>query len=79
MERGPMVFKIGDLVALKSGGPTMTVTRVDNLGIKTIVRCTWFVDNKMEQGNFPPEALVSAPPIAKKKVKGIGGNPGTSE
>jgi len=74
-----MTFKIGDLVKLKSGGPTMTVTRVDNLGIRTIVRCTWFAGSKKEQGEFPPEALVSPPPIAQKKVNVTGGNPGTSE
>ncbi len=29
-----MTFKVGDLVKLKSGGPMMTVTRVDNFGIR---------------------------------------------
>ena len=74
-----MAFNIGDLVKLKSGGPKMTVTRVDNLGIRTIVRCTWFAGSKKEQGDFPPEALVSPPPIVKKKVNVTRGDPGTSE
>ncbi len=74
-----MTFKVGDLVKLKSGGPMMTVTRVDSFGIRTIVRCTWFADSKKEQGEFPPEALVSPPPIVKKKVNVTRGNPGTSE
>ena len=74
-----MPFNIGDLVKLKSGGPKMTVTRVDNLGIRTIVRCTWFAGSKKEQGEFPPEALVSPPPIVKKKVNVTRGDPGTSE
>ena len=62
-----MAFNIGDLVELKSGGPKMTVTRVDNLGIRTIVRCTWFAGSKKEQGDFPSETLVPAPPPVTKK------------
>ncbi len=62
-----MAFNIGDLVELKSGGPKMTVTRVENLGIRTIVRCTWFAGSKKEQGDFPPETLVPAPPPVTKK------------
>jgi uncharacterized protein YodC (DUF2158 family) len=74
-----VAFNIGDLVELKSGGPKMTVTRVDDLGIRTIVRCTWFADSKKEQGEFPPEALVSSPPVVKKKVNVTRGDRGTSE
>jgi uncharacterized protein YodC (DUF2158 family) len=75
-----MTFRIGDLVKLKSGGPTMTVTRVDNLGIRTIVRRTWFTDSKKEQGEFPTKALVSPPPpVAKKKVNVTRGDRGPSE
>lgn len=66
-ERGTVAFNIGDLVELKSGGPKMTVTRVENLGIRTIVRCTWFAGSKKEQGDFPPETLVPAPPPVTKK------------
>ena len=63
-----MTFKVGDLAKLKSGGPTMTVSGVDNFGIRTIIRCTWFADSKKEQGEFPLEALASPPPIVMKKV-----------
>ena len=62
-----MAFDIGDLVKLKSGGPKMTVTRVDNLGIRKIVRCTWFTGSKKEQGDFPPETLVPAPLTVTKR------------
>jgi uncharacterized protein YodC (DUF2158 family) len=62
-----MAFKIGDIVRLKSGGPAMTVTKVDDFGIRTIIKCTWFAENKNERGDFPPEALVPASPVAKKK------------
>lgn len=33
------LFKVGDLVRLKSGGPTMTVERVEQDGM---VQCLWF-------------------------------------
>ncbi|WP_108178826.1 DUF2158 domain-containing protein [Phreatobacter oligotrophus] len=32
-------YSVGDLVRLKSGGPTMTVERVDDDGM---VQCLWF-------------------------------------
>jgi len=35
-----MELKVGDEVFLKSGGPTMTVERIDEHG----VHCMWFVD-----------------------------------
>ena len=62
-----MTFRVGDLVKLKSGGPTMTVTRVDDLGIRTIVKCTWFAGRNNERGDFPPETLVAASAVTKKK------------
>ncbi|WP_363321924.1 DUF2158 domain-containing protein [Phreatobacter sp.] len=34
-----MPFQVGDLVRLRSGGPTMTVERVDEDGT---VQCLWF-------------------------------------
>jgi uncharacterized protein YodC (DUF2158 family) len=46
-------FKAGDVVVLKSGGPKMTVTRVEG----SHVFCSWFVGTKSEKGNFPPDAL----------------------
>ena len=61
-----MAFKIGDVVRLKSGGPAMTVTKVGDFGIRTIIKCTWFAENKNERGDFPPEALV---PIARWQEK----------
>ena len=50
-------FKSGDLVKLKSGGPTMTVLeKLDN----DLYRCMWFVAGDCRKENFPPEALVKA-------------------
>ena len=62
-----MAFKIGDVVKLKSGGPAMTVMKVDDFGTRTVIKCTWFAESKIERGDFPPEVLLSAPPITKKK------------
>jgi uncharacterized protein YodC (DUF2158 family) len=51
-------FKAGDVVKLKSGGPDMTITRVESEGgSRVFVYCTWFTGNKNEKGHFPPEAL----------------------
>jgi uncharacterized protein YodC (DUF2158 family) len=55
------VFKSGDLVVLKSGGPTMTVDSVntsilDDTKITGIV-CVWFVGNKLERVRFEHGAI----------------------
>jgi uncharacterized protein YodC (DUF2158 family) len=55
-----MDYKIGDIVALKSGGPSMTVTDFGDFsssGVKRGVLCVWFDGTKKMEGVFPPEAL----------------------
>jgi|SRR5882757_834837 uncharacterized protein YodC (DUF2158 family) len=57
-------FKSGDLVVLKSGGPTMTVDAVntdifDDDKITGIV-CVWFVGEKLERVRFDHRALEHA-------------------
>ncbi|MGA3054361.1 MAG: DUF2158 domain-containing protein [Candidatus Korobacteraceae bacterium] len=56
-------FRIGDLVRLKSGGPTMTVIHVgvpiNESRIK--ITCQWFVGTNLTTEEFPPEALDRAP------------------
>ena len=59
-----MTFKSGDLVVLKSGGPTMTVDTVntdifDDDKI-TGVLCVWFVDDKFERARFDHRAIEPA-------------------
>jgi uncharacterized protein YodC (DUF2158 family) len=52
------VFKTGDVVQLKSGGPKMTVkqyTARDTGG--SIVRCQWFEGGKHQEASFPGESL----------------------
>jgi uncharacterized protein YodC (DUF2158 family) len=53
----PHNFQVGNVVVLKSGGPDMTVTRVENENGTIFVFCTWFLNNKNEKGHFPPDAL----------------------
>ncbi len=46
-------FKAGDVVQLKSGGPKMTVDKVD--GEK--IWCTWFANDQPQRSPFPAEAI----------------------
>ena len=62
-------FKSGDLVVLKSGGPTMTVDSVntsifDDNKITGIV-CVWFVGDKLERVRFEQGAIE---PVRSKKL-----------
>lgn len=51
------IFKIGDIVLLKSGGPKMTVTYIP-IGEREVVHTSWFAGSKKETGSFPVDALV---------------------
>ena len=55
------VLTLGEVVRLKSGGPNMTITNMNVLGIVGAVDCTWFVNDKQEHGPFAMEALVAVP------------------
>ena len=64
------VLKSGDLVVLKSGGPTMTVDTVntdifDDDKI-TGVLCVWFVGEKLQRVRFDHAAIE---PVQSKPVK----------
>lgn len=60
-------MQIGDIVRLKSGGPKMTITQMD----ETTISCAWFDRNGRDQKNtFPAETVerfVARPPAPKKK------------
>ncbi|MGE6292203.1 YodC family protein [Aeromonas media] len=48
-------FKVGDVVKLKSGGPDMTVNRIEEVNR---FRCIWFLaDGTPQTGVFAPEGL----------------------
>ena len=58
------LFQSGDLVVLKSGGPTMTVDAVntnifDDDKITGII-CVWFVGDKLERVRFDHRAIEHA-------------------
>ncbi|SIQ75467.1 Uncharacterized conserved protein YodC, DUF2158 family [Rhizobium sp. RU35A] len=48
-------FKAGDLVQLKSGGPTMTVEKF--MQHNESYRCTWFAGAKHNREDFAEEAI----------------------
>jgi uncharacterized protein YodC (DUF2158 family) len=55
-----MDYKVGDIVALKSGGPSMTVTDFGDFsmsGVKQGVLCVWFDGSKKMEAVFPPDSL----------------------
>jgi len=54
-----MQFEIGDIVKLKSGGPEMTVTKLDNQ-VSTDVGVMWFDGKTLHKGWMPEDAIVFA-------------------
>ncbi len=61
-QRGvPMnTFKAGDVVCLKSGGPDMTVERIEATAGDVSVVCVWFVEQNLYRASFPGSALSAA-------------------
>ena len=52
------MFKVGDTVRLKSGGPLMTVTGIGNDRNKEqMIWTSWFVNNKEDKGHYPASSL----------------------
>ena len=60
-----MDFKPGDIVRLKSGGPSMTVDEVEKKGNVTSIFCFWFDGAQLEDGEFSPTSLM---PVADAPV-----------
>jgi uncharacterized protein YodC (DUF2158 family) len=67
------IFKSGDLVALKSGGPVMTVDTVNTDILDdnkvTGVLCAWFVGEKLERVRFDHRAIEPADPHERPAEK----------
>ena len=57
MAHAAELFKVGDIVQLKSGGPAMTVTDVSIEYSAHALRCQWFSGKKLEQGTFDALAV----------------------
>ena len=50
-----MNLKIGDVVCLKSGGPTMVVKKINDVD----VTCLWFnLNDELQKAKFIPQILV---------------------
>ncbi len=55
-------IKAGDVVVLKSGGPEMTVSFVENPGGGNVAACAWFDDKRKQQSaRFPLTSLQKIP------------------
>lgn len=63
------LFKVGDIVNLKSGGPEMTVEKIfpssTDISEPVSYRCHWFAGKKLEAGNFAEESLKLFTPEVK--------------
>jgi len=59
-----MDLKVGDVVVLKSGGPKMTIKRIETVKLldsdnNTIMgHCNWFEKEQLQSKMFPLETLV---------------------
>ena len=56
-----VVFAVGEIVKLKSGGPDMTVKEVITNYHDEFTgdyRCQWFAGKKLDSGVFPEESLL---------------------
>jgi uncharacterized protein YodC (DUF2158 family) len=49
------IFKVGDIVRLKSGGPSMTVDGYNDYDGDVV--CKWFAGDKLQYGTFNPDAV----------------------
>ena len=71
-DEGKAGFDTGEIVQLKSGGPKMTVASTNTKALAAPmaqgrIHCQWFAGSKLEQGFFPPEALVKVQSEPKKE------------
>lgn len=61
-------FKLGDITRLKSGGPTMTVVKVQKVsGGGRRVTMTWFNEVNNVRSHEFPEACLNGPQREEKK------------
>ncbi|MEN4889195.1 YodC family protein [Erwinia billingiae] len=57
-------YKIGDIVFLVTGGPSMSVSDVNEWRdeFSGTYRCQWFAGKKLDSGAFPEESLTQTNP-----------------
>jgi uncharacterized protein YodC (DUF2158 family) len=54
------MFRVGDVVQLRSGGPLMTVVEITAAGGRDTVQCRWFVGSEEKSSSFSAETLKPA-------------------
>jgi len=57
-------YKIGTVVQLTSGGPKMTISKINN----NRVTCQWFVGNELKSGEFDLEVLMMIRPSDESPI-----------
>ena len=50
-------IRVGDVVQLKSGGPHMTVSTIDNYAEYMGATCIWFKSTEKQSATFPLDTL----------------------
>jgi uncharacterized protein YodC (DUF2158 family) len=64
-----MMFKVGDVVRLKSGGALMTVSKLfKSPEGREMVQCTWFDKPKEHRAAFVIDSLEAAEEATAKKA-----------
>jgi len=53
-------MNVGDVVVLKSGGPPMTIRRIQTVFQRKSIWCTWFAKDRKFEAAFGPEELERA-------------------
>ena len=56
LHSGKKTWKIGDVVRLKSGGPTMVIRVVEGV----LLTCDWFEGTETKQATFDQDMIVGA-------------------
>ncbi len=58
-DNGTSLFKLGDVVKLRSGGPSMTVNFIEMQGFSRVCITTVWLDikDRLQRANFYQEAL----------------------
>ncbi len=65
------MFKVGDIVQLKSGGPKMTVSEIYKDGT---YGCSWFVGTDLKEASFSANALEPYEEKSTRAQVGIAGS-----
>jgi uncharacterized protein YodC (DUF2158 family) len=71
IEEMPMSFSAGDVVKLKSGGPSMAIQRIYSEENIEYASCSWFDGNTKMSDTFATASLEPAQPRPKKTLRGV--------